>query len=100
MIGDVWRDVAACATDDGHLHGLFFPPAVGVERRDQRERRQAKAAAICAACPVADLCGADAIRHGSRYGVWAGTVGETLIRDARMKEVEAQLARAKIILRR
>jgi len=63
--GDSWRDQASCK---GHLP-LFF--AKKAERPQARARREAKANALCAECPVADSC-RDFARENREYGFWAG----------------------------
>lgn len=57
-----WRNRAACT---GMPH-LFYPAGY----HDQENREQiARAKAVCAACPVADPCRAEA----DAEGIWAGT---------------------------
>ncbi|CAN5179629.1 hypothetical protein BH18ACT4_BH18ACT4_06360 [soil metagenome] len=48
---------------------LFFPPRA--ERPQARVRREAKARAICAACPVLEMCRLYARAH-HEYGFWGG----------------------------
>jgi WhiB family transcriptional regulator, redox-sensing transcriptional regulator len=60
-----WMDRAACR-DRG---ALFFPPLA--ERPQARARREAKARAICAACPVELPCRMFARKH-REYGFWGG----------------------------
>ena len=52
-----WRDRAACAGQQD----LFFDG-----------RREAKAQAICAVCPVRAECAAFAVAAACEFGVWAG----------------------------
>ncbi len=59
---------AACR---GPASALFFPPSV-TERRDEREARESRAKAICAACPVRDRCLAHALRVRELHGIWGG----------------------------
>jgi WhiB family transcriptional regulator, redox-sensing transcriptional regulator len=61
----VWMDFAACR---GRNH-LFFPPLA--ERPQARAKREAKAAAICETCPVAEPC-RDYARQHHEYGFWGG----------------------------
>jgi WhiB family redox-sensing transcriptional regulator len=63
--GDEWREHANCT---GKLH-LFF--AKKAERPQARERREAKAAALCAECPVRIPC-RDFARENREYGFWGG----------------------------
>lgn len=60
-----WREFANCK---GKLH-LFF--AKRSERPQARARREAKAMALCAACPVVEPC-RDFARTNREYGFWAG----------------------------
>ena len=47
-----WQAAALCR---GNHSYLFFPPST-VERKDERERRETKAKAICMVCPVRGEC--------------------------------------------
>jgi WhiB family transcriptional regulator, redox-sensing transcriptional regulator len=60
-----WMENAACR---GQTH-LFFPPHA--ERPQARERREAKAARICATCDVLAECRRYA-RVNREYGFWGG----------------------------
>lgn len=60
-----WMDEAICR---GQTH-LFFPPLA--ERPQARARREAKAAALCNACPVQDAC-RDFARDQREFGYWGG----------------------------
>lgn len=64
-MNDQWMRFALCRQYDPDL---FFPESVGNGLRV----RVAKAAEVCAECPVKQRCGewADATRQ--TYGVWAG----------------------------
>jgi WhiB family redox-sensing transcriptional regulator len=64
-----WRDRAACAGQQE----LFFDG-----------RREAKARAVCAACPVRRECAALAITSAAEFGVWAG-MSESELRARRPK---------------
>ena len=55
-----WKDAAACK---GEPSSVFYP---------ETEAEAAAAKAICARCPVSDLCLAVALRNGERHGVWGG----------------------------
>ena len=43
-----WQSAALCRGNHSHL---FFPPST-FERKDERERREIRAKAICQVCPV------------------------------------------------
>jgi len=60
-----WMLHAACA---GRTR-LFFAPLA--ERPQSRVRREAKARAVCASCPVLVECRAFAREHGE-FGFWGG----------------------------
>src|SRR4051812_43122383 len=65
-----WRRMAACAGQTK----LFFPRRA--ERPEARERREARAAVLCARCPVLEPCRAFA-REQHEYGFWGGESEET-----------------------
>lgn len=65
---ELWRDQAMCRG----RHDLFFGPPF-YERKDDRERREAKAKAICGMCPVEADCLDFALGLGDIFGVWGGT---------------------------
>jgi WhiB family redox-sensing transcriptional regulator len=50
---------------------LFFPPST-FERKDERERREARAKAICQVCPVRQPCAEYAITIREPFGIWGG----------------------------
>jgi len=60
-----WRDEAACLGEDT---GLFFAP--DGERETARIRRETRARALCARCPVTGDC--MAFGATQRYGIYAG----------------------------
>lgn len=62
-----WRDGAACTAGDW---ALFF--GTDGELPWQRDRREARARAICARCPVRKSCLRDALAAGIQDGVWGG----------------------------
>jgi WhiB family redox-sensing transcriptional regulator len=66
-----WRDVAACRGVD---LDVFFPPAIdhGTGTWESNGWTAGPAKAICASCPVADICLADAFATGSVFGVRGG----------------------------
>lgn len=63
-----WQAKAACR---GPQSVAFFPPS-HLERKDDKERREARAKAICAACAVRKPCLAYAIRIRENHGIWGG----------------------------
>ena len=70
---DVWQPRALCRGNHSHL---FFPPNA-FERKDERERRELRARAICRVCPVREDCLHAALGIREPYGIWGGlTEGE------------------------
>lgn len=69
MTGRGWRFAGACA--GGGSMDLFFGPGDVEQWRVQR-RREAKAKAVCAGCPVRLECAAFAIASGAEFGIWGG----------------------------
>ena len=67
-IQETWQHRAACR---GPESSIFFPPS-WAERRDERERREARAKAICADCPVQGECLEFALRVREPHGIWGG----------------------------
>ena len=63
-----WQMKGLCR---GNHSYLFFPPST-VERKDDRERREIKAKAICSVCPVKDDCLEFAVEIKEPYGIWGG----------------------------
>ncbi|HUG75602.1 MAG TPA: WhiB family transcriptional regulator [Acidimicrobiia bacterium] len=55
----------------GNHSYLFFPPSA-VERKDDRERREERAKAICRVCPVQEPCLEFAVEIREPYGIWGG----------------------------
>jgi len=62
-----WQDAAACR---GKEVVLFFGP--DGERQPEREIRERKAKAVCAACPVRAECLTYAVSRPEKYGTWGG----------------------------
>lgn len=62
-----WQREAACRGMDSET--FFHPPN---ERATARERRAARAKAICERCPVIADCLKHALRAREPYGVWGG----------------------------
>ncbi len=63
-----WQPVALCRGNHSHL---FFPPSTA-ERKDERERREARAKSICSVCPVKAQCVEYAMEIREPYGIWGG----------------------------
>ncbi len=63
-----WQSEALCR---GNQAQLFFPPST-IERKEERERREAKAKAICGVCPVRRDCSDYAVGIREPYGIWGG----------------------------
>lgn len=55
----------------GNHAALFFPPS-NTERKEDRERREHKAKAICSVCTVKAECLDFAIEIREPYGIWGG----------------------------
>src|SRR5713226_8446014 len=79
-----WQDAAACRGEDLLL---FFGP--DGERQPEREIRERKAKAICAACPVRLECLDYAVSRPEKYGTWGG-----LNEDERSAERRRRMRRA------
>jgi len=67
-----WQFKGLCR---GNHSYLFFPPST-VERKEERERRELKAKAICNVCPVNADCLEFALEIREPYGIW-GALTET-----------------------
>jgi WhiB family redox-sensing transcriptional regulator len=67
---NTWREQAACKGRTS----LFFPRRA--ERPEARARREARAGALCAVCPVLGACREHARAH-HEYGYWGGESEET-----------------------
>jgi WhiB family transcriptional regulator, redox-sensing transcriptional regulator len=63
-----WQMKGLCR---GNHSFLFFPPS-HAERKEERERREHKAKAICSVCPVAEECLEFAVEIREPYGIWGG----------------------------
>ncbi|HEX9774358.1 MAG TPA: WhiB family transcriptional regulator [Actinomycetota bacterium] len=63
-----WQSLAACRGADTNL---FFTP-FHLETKDERVRREAKAKAICAECPVIMQCRRFALDVREPHGIWGG----------------------------
>jgi WhiB family redox-sensing transcriptional regulator len=62
-----WQLLGTCRGADSDL---FFHPEG--ERGPRRSKREAAAKAICAVCPVVQLCREAALAAREPYGVWGG----------------------------
>ncbi|MEV4346048.1 WhiB family transcriptional regulator [Actinoplanes sp. NPDC049596] len=62
-----WQRLGLCRGRDS---AQFFHP--DGERGSSRNRREAKAKAMCGACPVRAECAAHALAVREPYGVWGG----------------------------
>ena len=63
-----WRVGALCRGDDA-VH--FFAPA-HLERKPEKDFREAQARALCARCPVLSECLDYALAAGEPHGIWGG----------------------------
>ena len=61
-----WQYDALCRQ---HSSNLFFPPAT-FEKKEDREKREAKAKAVCSGCPVKFECLEEANEISEPFGVW------------------------------
>jgi WhiB family redox-sensing transcriptional regulator len=62
-----WQLLARCRGEDV---SVFFHP--DGERGHDRKRRQQRAKAICAKCPVAAKCREHSLISHERFGTWGG----------------------------
>jgi WhiB family redox-sensing transcriptional regulator len=62
-----WQLLGACRGEDTEL---FFHPEG--ERGPRRSNREAAAKAVCARCPVLQMCREHALSAHEPYGVWGG----------------------------
>jgi WhiB family redox-sensing transcriptional regulator len=63
-----WQFRAACRGQDT---SLFFAPNY-FEKREEKDRREAKAKAFCRICPVREECLEYALRIREPHGIWGG----------------------------
>ncbi len=63
-----WQVEGMCRGNHAHL---FFPPTV-FERKEERERRETRAKAICQVCTVLEPCQEYALGLREAYGIWGG----------------------------
>ena len=62
-----WQFQGLCRGEDPEA--FFFPDG---ERGQARAKREARAKAICAACPVLQQCATHALTVREPYGIWGG----------------------------
>jgi WhiB family transcriptional regulator, redox-sensing transcriptional regulator len=67
-LSTAWQEHGLCRTTDATV---FFPP-MHFEPKPEREARETKAKAICAACPVQVECLEWALDTEEPFGVWGG----------------------------
>lgn len=103
MSNNDWKDRAACATDNGALHEIFFGPLPDPgqpygprETVAGHDARVAKAAEICGECPVRIECEQYALRYRSRFGIWNGKDGEELQRIQRRRRASRARERKRL----
>ena len=75
-----WQARAACRDADVRL---FFGP--DREQRPEREIREARAKAVCMACPVRAQCLDYALRNSVKHGLWGGLNEEERLRERRRR---------------
>jgi len=63
-----WRVDALCRGDDAVY---FFAPG-HMERKEEKDAREAKARSLCARCPVSGDCLDYALSTGETHGIWGG----------------------------
>lgn len=63
-----WQSASLCRGNHSHL---FFPPS-SFERKEERERREARAKAICRVCPVLGECREHSLTIREQFGIWGG----------------------------
>jgi WhiB family redox-sensing transcriptional regulator len=63
-----WQFDAACRGEDS---SLFFAPNY-FERREEKDRRESRAKAICERCRVRSMCLDYALRVRETHGIWGG----------------------------
>ena len=63
-----WQYRGACRGEDSNL---FFAPNY-FERKEEKDRREARAKAICARCSVRVECLEYALRTREPHGIWGG----------------------------
>jgi WhiB family redox-sensing transcriptional regulator len=79
MNATVWRKLAACRGLDAEI---FYPAS-----EDEADAAEAKA--VCAECPVRQLCLEYALAHREREGVWGGATERERRRIVRQRRKSA-----------
>ena len=82
-----WQDAGAYRGKD---IVLFFGP--DGERQPEREVRERKAKAVCAACPVRAECLTYAVSRPEKYGTWGGLNEEERASERRRRMRRANAA--------
>jgi WhiB family redox-sensing transcriptional regulator len=82
-----WQDAGGCRGKD---IVLFFGP--DGERQPEREVRERKAKAVCAACPVRAECLTYAVSRPEKYGTWGGLNEEERASERRRRMRRANAA--------
>ena len=82
-----WEDKATCK---GMNTWLFFGP--DSEAGTQRNAREARAKAVCAACPVRARCLDYALGESIRHGIWGGLNEEERARERRRQTRAPRIA--------
>jgi WhiB family redox-sensing transcriptional regulator len=80
-----WQMTGSCRGMDS---AFFFHP--DGERGPARARREARAKAVCLACPVLEMCRRHALAVQEPYGIWGGLSESE--RDNIIKSRKRQLA--------
>lgn len=70
-----WQEQGSCR---GLPSEIFFHPEF--ERGSAKVEREARAKAICASCPVLDMCRNHALAVQEPYGVWGGLTEDERLR--------------------
>ncbi|WP_165959586.1 WhiB family transcriptional regulator [Nonomuraea longispora] len=73
---DVLNAGPACESDNAQL--FTGPDAFEPEPDDEREAREAKAKAVCGACPARSACLVYALAVSPEAGIWAGLTSDEL----------------------
>jgi WhiB family transcriptional regulator, redox-sensing transcriptional regulator len=82
-----WQARAACGDMAAQL---FFGP--DGERPQERQIRKAKAAAVCALCPMRAQCLDYALRNSIKHGIWGGLNKEQRARERRRQAGRSRAA--------
>jgi WhiB family transcriptional regulator, redox-sensing transcriptional regulator len=85
-----WQTAARCRGEDT---SIFFHP--DGERGRAAKRRQERAKAICAECPVTAECRNYALKYKEPFGIWGGLSEDermTLLGRGRVRRTQRELA--------